>query len=111
MTTWCVRVGTTCFVNHPSIILHEQVIILDVRVPSVPVARLCNHQAAINGVTWAPHSSCHVCTAGMLCVCVCMRVCMCVCMCVHVCACMCACVYVCACVCVCACGHVYLWLE
>ena len=41
-----------------------QVIILDVRVPSVPVARLCNHRAQINGITWAPHSSCHICTAG-----------------------------------------------
>ena len=43
-----------------------QVIILDVRVPSVPVARLGNHRAPINGITWAPHSSCHVCTAGQL---------------------------------------------
>lgn len=42
-----------------------QVIILDVRVPSVPVARLCNHRAAINGITWAPHSSCHICSAGV----------------------------------------------
>lgn len=41
-----------------------EVIILDVRVPSVPVARLCNHRAAINGITWAPHSSCHICSAG-----------------------------------------------
>ncbi len=39
-------------------------IVLDVRVPSVPVARLCNHRAAVNGVTWAPHSSCHICSAG-----------------------------------------------
>ena len=44
-----------------------QVIILDVRVPSVPVARLCNHRAQINGITWAPHSSCHICTAGEEC--------------------------------------------
>lgn len=43
-----------------------QVIILDVRVPSVPVARLCNHRASINGITWAPHSSCHICSAGIL---------------------------------------------
>ena len=35
--------------------------------------------------------------AGMLCVCVCVRVCACVC--VHVCVCMCMCVHVCACVC------------
>jgi len=42
-----------------------EVVILDVRVPSIPVARLCNHRASINGITWAPHSSCHICTAGM----------------------------------------------
>ena len=41
-----------------------QVVVLDVRVPSVPVARLCNHRAAVNGITWAPHSSCHICSAG-----------------------------------------------
>ena len=41
-----------------------QVIILDVRVPSVPVSRLCNHRASVNGIAWAPHSSCHICTAG-----------------------------------------------
>ena len=45
--------------------IYLQVIILDVRVPSVPVARLCNHRAAINGITWAPHSSCHICSAGI----------------------------------------------
>ena len=56
-----------------------EVIILDVRVPCTPVAKLSNHGAAgnfyssteqfysiivVNGVAWAPHSSCHVCTAG-----------------------------------------------
>lgn len=41
-----------------------EVIILDVRVPSQPVARLGNHRAPINGITWAPHSSCHICTAA-----------------------------------------------
>jgi hypothetical protein len=43
-----------------------QVIILDVRVPCTPVARLNNHRACVNGIAWAPHSSCHICTAGML---------------------------------------------
>ncbi|CAI8033872.1 DDB1- and CUL4-associated factor 7 [Geodia barretti] len=42
----------------------SEVIILDVRVPSVPVSRLCNHRAPVNGIAWAPHSSCHICTAG-----------------------------------------------
>ena len=41
-----------------------EVIILDVRVPCTPVARLNNHRACVNGIAWAPHSSCHVCTAG-----------------------------------------------
>lgn len=42
----------------------QEVIILDVRVPCTPVARLANHRACVNGIAWAPHSSCHVCTAG-----------------------------------------------
>ncbi|KAK2157381.1 hypothetical protein LSH36_193g13056 [Paralvinella palmiformis] len=41
-----------------------EVIILDVRVPCTPVARLNNHRACVNGIAWAPHSSCHVCTAA-----------------------------------------------
>lgn len=41
-----------------------QVVILDVRVPCTPVARLSNHRACVNGIAWAPHSSCHICTAG-----------------------------------------------
>lgn len=43
-----------------------KVIILDVRVPCTPVARLNNHRACVNGIAWAPHSSCHICTAGKL---------------------------------------------
>ncbi|XP_019850450.1 PREDICTED: DDB1- and CUL4-associated factor 7-like isoform X2 [Amphimedon queenslandica] len=42
----------------------HEVIIMDIRAPSTPVARLCNHRAPVNGITWAPHSSCHICTAG-----------------------------------------------
>lgn len=34
------------------------------RVPCTPVARLNNHRACVNGIAWAPHSSCHICTAG-----------------------------------------------
>ncbi|XP_008569378.1 PREDICTED: DDB1- and CUL4-associated factor 7 [Galeopterus variegatus] len=41
-----------------------EVVILDVRVPCTPVARLNNHRACVNGIAWAPHSSCHICTAG-----------------------------------------------
>ncbi|XP_055328820.1 DDB1- and CUL4-associated factor 7-like isoform X2 [Paramacrobiotus metropolitanus] len=41
-----------------------EVIILDVRVPCTPVARLNNHRACVNGMAWAPHSACHICTAA-----------------------------------------------
>jgi len=41
-----------------------QVIILDIRSPSVPVAELQGHRACVNGIVWAPHSSCHICTGG-----------------------------------------------
>uniref|UniRef100_A0A914VCP5 DDB1- and CUL4-associated factor 7 n=1 Tax=Plectus sambesii TaxID=2011161 RepID=A0A914VCP5_9BILA len=41
-----------------------EVIILDIRVPCTPVARLNNHRACVNGIAWAPHSSCHICSAG-----------------------------------------------
>lgn len=40
------------------------VIILDIRVPSVPVAELSAHTNPINSLAWAPHSSCHLATAG-----------------------------------------------
>ena len=30
----------------------------------MPVAKLNAHVACVNGVTWAPHSSCHLCTAS-----------------------------------------------
>eukprot|EP00505_MAST-04D_sp_SCG-Rhode-Island_P003157 Stramenopile-MAST_4_protein_3157 len=42
----------------------NRTIILDVRIPSVPVAELKGHQACVNAIEWAPHSSCHICTAG-----------------------------------------------
>lgn len=32
-----------------------EVVILDVRVPCTPVARLSNHRACVNGIAWAPH--------------------------------------------------------
>ncbi len=39
-------------------------IILDIRQPCRPVAMLGGHAGCVNAVAWAPHSSCHVCTAG-----------------------------------------------
>lgn len=40
------------------------VYVLDIRSPVDPVAKLTNHQASVNGIAWAPHSACHLCTAG-----------------------------------------------
>jgi len=42
----------------------KKTVILDVRVPSIAVAELGGHFGCINSVAWAPHSSCHVCTAA-----------------------------------------------
>jgi WD repeat-containing protein 68 len=42
----------------------RRTIILDIRVPSIPVAELGGHLGCVNACAWAPHSSCHICTAG-----------------------------------------------
>ena len=34
------------------------------RFPTLPVAELQRHTAPVNTLAWAPHSSCHICTAG-----------------------------------------------
>lgn len=39
-------------------------VVLDIRFPTLPVAELQRHQQPVNGLAWAPHSSCHICTAG-----------------------------------------------
>lgn len=39
-------------------------VVLDVRVPSIPVAELGAHTACVNAIAWAPHSSCHLCTCS-----------------------------------------------
>jgi len=39
-------------------------VILDIRVPSTPVAELGGHTGCVNATAWAPHSFCHICTAG-----------------------------------------------
>uniref|UniRef100_A0A7S2RS73 Uncharacterized protein n=1 Tax=Rhizochromulina marina TaxID=1034831 RepID=A0A7S2RS73_9STRA len=39
-------------------------IIIDVRMPSLPYAELGAHTASVNGVAWAPNSSCHICTCS-----------------------------------------------
>lgn len=40
------------------------VVILDIRVPSLHFAKLQGHTQCVNAAAWAPHSSCHICTAG-----------------------------------------------
>jgi WD repeat-containing protein 68 len=42
----------------------SKVVVLDIRFPTLPVAELQRHQACVNALAWAPHSSCHICTAG-----------------------------------------------
>eukprot|EP00040_Diaphanoeca_grandis_P040451 m.261823 g.261823 ORF g.261823 m.261823 type:complete len:348 (-) comp43259_c0_seq1:47-1090(-) len=42
----------------------SEVFVIDIRSPGEPLAVMSNHQAAVNGVAWAPHSSAHLCTAG-----------------------------------------------
>ena len=42
----------------------QRTIILDIRVPSIPVVELGGHSGCVNAAAWAPHSSCHICTAG-----------------------------------------------
>lgn len=64
-TSWCFEFDPSPSANPClSVCLRHQVVILDVRVPCTPVARLNNHRACVNGIAWAPHSSCHICTAG-----------------------------------------------
>eukprot|EP00501_MAST-03F_sp_TOSAG23-6_P000997 GSMAST32.ASY1.ANO1.1037.1 assembled CDS len=41
-----------------------EIVVLDIRAPTLPVAWLRGHTACVNSMAWAPHSSCHVCTAG-----------------------------------------------
>ena len=41
-----------------------KVVVLDIRYPTQPVVELQRHQASVNAIAWAPHSSCHICTAG-----------------------------------------------
>mmetsp|Transcript_10693 Transcript_10693/g.35356 ORF Transcript_10693/g.35356 Transcript_10693/m.35356 type:complete len:340 (-) Transcript_10693:278-1297(-) len=41
-----------------------KVVVLDIRFPTMPVEELRRHKAPVNTLAWAPHSSCHVCTAG-----------------------------------------------
>ena len=39
-------------------------VVLDIRMPSIPIGELFGHQGAVNGLAWAPHSPFHICTVG-----------------------------------------------
>eukprot|EP00955_Chlamydomonas_euryale_P117598 366486-Chlamydomonas_euryale.AAC.3 len=41
-----------------------KVVVLDIRYPTLPIAELQRHQGPVNALSWAPHSSAHICTAG-----------------------------------------------
>ncbi|PSC74360.1 WD repeat-containing LWD1 isoform B [Micractinium conductrix] len=43
---------------------NSRVTVLDIRYPTLPVAELQRHRAAVNALCWAPHSSAHLCSAG-----------------------------------------------
>jgi len=38
--------------------------IIDIRMHVKPVMRLGGHQSSVTAIAWAPHSSCHICSAG-----------------------------------------------
>lgn len=42
----------------------NKVVILDIRSPTLPVAELERHRAAVNAISWAPQSCRHICSAG-----------------------------------------------
>ncbi|GER24626.1 WD-repeat protein [Striga asiatica] len=42
----------------------SKIVVLDIRFPTLPVVELQRHQSSVNAIAWAPHSSCHICTAG-----------------------------------------------
>jgi WD repeat-containing protein 68 len=45
-------------------IMQNKVIVLDIRRPTLPLGELTRHQGPVNSISWAPHSSAHICTAG-----------------------------------------------
>uniref|UniRef100_A0A7S0UYS2 Uncharacterized protein n=1 Tax=Polytomella parva TaxID=51329 RepID=A0A7S0UYS2_9CHLO len=42
----------------------SKAILLDIRLPTFPVAELGRHKGHVNALAWAPHSARHICTAG-----------------------------------------------
>ena len=44
--------------------LSNNIVIVDMRMPSVPCKELVSHRGCVNGATWAPHSANHICSVG-----------------------------------------------
>ncbi|KAI4338050.1 hypothetical protein L6164_016404 [Bauhinia variegata] len=42
----------------------NKIVILDIRSPATPVAKLERHRASVNAIAWAPQSCRHICSAG-----------------------------------------------
>ncbi|KAJ3126723.1 ddb1 and cul4 associated factor 7 [Nowakowskiella sp. JEL0407] len=42
----------------------NSILILDVRVPAIPVTELTGHVGSVNAISWAPHSRDHLCSVG-----------------------------------------------
>jgi len=62
---WKLCLTSSFSVQHTQFMVDSRrTIILDIRVPSLPVAELGGHLGCVNATAWAPHSSCHICTAG-----------------------------------------------
>ena len=45
-------------------VMLNKVIVLDIRRPTFPVGELTRHQGPVNSISWAPHSTAHICTAS-----------------------------------------------
>ncbi|CAN1811638.1 WD repeat-containing protein LWD1 [Linum perenne] len=41
-----------------------EVMVLDIRFPTLPVVELRRHRGSVNSIARAPNSTCHICTAG-----------------------------------------------
>lgn len=52
--------------NYLATIMNDkpEVVILDIRMPMLPVAELTGHNKPVNSICWAPHSCFHICSAG-----------------------------------------------
>jgi len=42
----------------------KNVTLIDIRQPQLHLAKLRNHKDFVNAISWAPHSSTHICSVG-----------------------------------------------